>query len=496
MDQRFISKPVPANTDPIFDFWSTFEIPTFLDSLNLLTMSTPLVVVIQKQRIDERAIVISTEKVDWRELLANNSIEITKEMQPVDLKHKGSLGIIYIQLDIHPYLNKDQLLQTSVVKKQQDLENKFESESYQQFLDYAKEWYSEYKSIRASHTKRLVKIFAQTDDRSSIYTPTWSLIYPLVASKMIDSPFHAARFVSLIPFQRIEDFDSERVEIWHSIQAFMSRGWGDVEDHWVLLWNLLLGFGLETYICVGTNMEGAHTWVMTIDNKGGISSVTFWESLTGQKFKLGNPKINRFYRSIGWVFNDKLFFANIQPDDQVKNTIFDLEDATLWKSMDTVLIKALPRVPVASLMPPEIDSIEEEKALEKALKIKINGLRFSECGLKWKWDNQLEYMLSTALFNYEMERLASLTFASKEFESSIKHYVPEGHTFKAFPIQFNHFDINKMILSLFKNKVAYEIITAKGDSINHAARVKIVPYPEKVCAVWVIIAVRYQSVGE
>ena len=199
---------------------------------------------------------------------------------------------------------------------------------------------------------------------------------------MIDSPLHAARFVSLIPFQRIEDFDSERVEIWHSIQAFMGRGCGDVEDHSVLLCNLLLGFGLETYICVGTNMEGAHTWVMTIEHERGLSKVTFWESLTGQKFKLGDTRINQFYRSIGCVFNDRLFYANIQPDDQVKNVIFDLDDATLWKAMDTVFIKALPRVPVASLMPSDLDTIEEEKALEKALKTKINSLRFSECGLK------------------------------------------------------------------------------------------------------------------
>ena len=122
MDQRYTSKPVPASTDPAFDFSATFEVPAFLDPAHLLTMSTPLVVVIQRQWIDERALVISTERVDWRDLLANNSIEITKEMQPIDLKHKGSLGIIYIQLDIHPYLNKDQLLQSTVVRKQQDLE--------------------------------------------------------------------------------------------------------------------------------------------------------------------------------------------------------------------------------------------------------------------------------------------------------------------------------------------------------------------------------------
>jgi len=33
-----------------------------------------------------------------------------------------------------------------------------------------------------------------------------------------------------------------------------------------------------------------------------------------------------------------------------------------------------------------------------------------------------------------MERLANVTFSGEEFKSSIKHYVPEGHTFKAFPI--------------------------------------------------------------
>ena len=27
----------------------------------------------------------------------------------------------------------------------------------------------------------------------------------------------------------------------------------------------------------------------------------------------------------------------------------------------------------------------------------------------------------------------------------IKNYVPEGHTFKAFPIQFTHFDTERMI---------------------------------------------------
>jgi len=49
------------------------------------------------------------------------------------------------------------------------------------------------------------------------------------------------------------------------MSSFLARGCGDSEDHEdhaVLLCNLLLGFGLDTYVCVGTNGEGSHAWVM------------------------------------------------------------------------------------------------------------------------------------------------------------------------------------------------------------------------------------------
>jgi len=56
----------------------------------------------------------------------------------------------------------------------------------------------------------------------------------------------------------------------------------DGEDHAVLLCSLLLGFGLNAYVCVGTKAKGAaHTWVMTISPEG---EVTFWESLTAHRY--------------------------------------------------------------------------------------------------------------------------------------------------------------------------------------------------------------------
>ena len=73
--------------------------------------------------------------------------------------------------------------------------------------------------------------------------------------------------------------------------------------------------------------------------------------------------------------------------------------------------------------------------------------------------------------------------------------MPEGHTFKAFPIQFTHFDTERMIHHIYANKVGKEIMMVRGsDQVKHAIRVKVVTYPENISAVWVILAVRYRSV--
>ena len=69
-----------------------------------------------------------------------------------------------------------------------------------------------------------MKIFAETDDReASVYKPVCTLVQPMIADRMLDTPLHAARFVSLIPFQRLEAIGKEKVEVWHSMQSFLSR---------------------------------------------------------------------------------------------------------------------------------------------------------------------------------------------------------------------------------------------------------------------------------
>ena len=113
--------------------------------------------------------------------------------------------------------------------------------------------------------------------------------------------------------------------------------------------------------------------------------------------------------------------------------------------------------------------------------------------LQTHWDNQLSYILTSALASYEMERVGGVTFANDEFQQAVKNHVPDGHTFKAFPVQFTHFDTDRMIHHFFNNKVGKDVLLSRGDQIKHAVRVKIVPYPENIFAIWVMIAVRYKA---
>ncbi len=61
---------------------------------------------------------------------------------------------------------------------------------------------------------------------------------------------------------------------------------GGVEEHATLLCSLLLGCGLDAYVCIGTQrVESApvpvpHAWVLTISPS---AAITFWEPLTGQR---------------------------------------------------------------------------------------------------------------------------------------------------------------------------------------------------------------------
>jgi hypothetical protein len=102
-----------------------------------------------------------------------------------------------------------------------------------------------------------------------------------------------------------------------------------------------------------------------------------------------DPRVHRFYRVIGSVFNNRGFYANVQSDDRVVSTNFELEDEYMWKGMAPSQLKTLsPSTGIGYLMPSASLNVgEEEKLIESVLKDKIGAVRRNEHHIATQWDS-------------------------------------------------------------------------------------------------------------
>lgn len=270
---------------------------------------------------------------------------------------------------------------------------------------------------------------------------------------------------------------------------------GDVEDHVVLLCNLLLGFGLDAYIAAGVAINGPHLWVLTRNKiTNSKYQVTYWESLTGQRISVEDQKVFRFYKRIHSVFSDSKFYANIQIDDSVFNTSYAFEDDSLWKTIPNDKIAQLPKYTISPILDIiTMDMYKIEMDIEKELKAKVSKFR-KALELKTSWDGKLSHLISPALVNYEMERISNLTYGNEEFKSSVKSYVPEGFTFKAYPFQISDLDVDKMFGCILTNEIGKDILNTRGDMVTFAVRCKIYLYPQDIYSVWIMLSTKYRMI--
>jgi hypothetical protein len=125
------------------------------------------------------------------------------------------------------------------------------------------------------------------------------------------------------------------------------------------------------------------------------------------------------------------------------------------------------------------------------------------------------------------------SFGNDDFTDSIRRAVPEGFQFKGFPACFGHADVNEIWRSLTaltpgavvhneassasdgggggggsgrstphsresstgrrsssSGGVALDLLSSQGSEVHMALRVKAVPFPDGMCATWVMLAVK------
>ncbi|XP_004276018.1 centrosomal protein of 76 kDa isoform X1 [Orcinus orca] len=515
-NQRFRSKPVPCACEPDFHDGFLLEVhrenlgdgTRMADSTTMLSISDPVHMVLIKTDIFAETTLVASYFLEWRSVLGseNGVTNLTVELMGVGTESKVSVGILNIKLEMYPPLN--QTLSQEVVNTQLALERQKTAEKERLFLVYAKQWWREYLQIRPSHNSRLVKIFAQ--DENGINRPVCSYVKPLRAGRLLDTPRQAARFVNVLGYERAPVIGGGgKQEQWCTLLAFLCRNKGDCEDHANLLCSLLLGYGLEAFVCVGTKAKGvSHAWVMTCGTDG---TITFWESLTGHRYlhkptspdepsAAEQPKPLYPYRTIGCVFNHQMFLGNCQPSDSVESCVFDLNDESKWKPMSEEAIKSVCAPGATTSLPPfpplcasTIDASVTSNEIEMQLRLLVSEHR-KDLGLTTVWEDQLSYLLSPALASYEFERTTSISAGNEEFQDAIRRAVPDGHTFKGFPIHFVYRNARRAFATCLRSPFCEEIICCRGDQVRLAVRVRVFTYPESACAVWIMFACKYRSV--
>ena len=166
---------------------------------------------------------VGTCHLEWRQVLADG---MGRSSQAIELSGVGSeakipAGLLDLKLEILP--RSSEVLHADIVSGQMAMERQRAAEKERLFLVYSKQWWKEFLQIRASHSQRLVKIFAQDESGKSRFV--CSYVHPLRVGRLLDGPRHAARFVSLISFERAASVGSGGCcsEVWSSLHVLLSQ---------------------------------------------------------------------------------------------------------------------------------------------------------------------------------------------------------------------------------------------------------------------------------
>ncbi|KAI9193282.1 CEP76 C2 domain-containing protein [Polychytrium aggregatum] len=496
--QRLSTSLVPSTTDPRFSESWMIELPQ-ADLQSISSIGDRLHFVAIRSDGHFTRSVIGSAVVEWREVLVADKVSAFAELREVG-NSQLTAGLVELTLELFPkptqFLDRDEL--EFLIKR----EERAITDTARLFHLYAKQWWSDFLQIRSTHANRLVKIFAL--DEQGHRSPVTGYIYPIEADS-IESPRHALRFVSLIPYHKIKPVGEPNADIWQSLHTFLCAGHGDAHDHSILLCNLLLGFSLDAYVACGVGRDGTATcWVVTIDVSG---DVHIWDPLRGIRYKPNDPHP---YRNIGCLFNGETLLANIQSCDSVDRCSFNLADPSQWKmvsaeSLRSMRIAATPGFGL-SLRPCPSSWCSRQTELEIADQIKQYISEFRQdrdmCCI---WDVHLGHLLRQCLSGYELQKLYFSSGGTGQsecdlvgrgyFEAGVRRSIPDGSTFKAFPCQFNHLDPPKLFNGLLKAAAARDLIATRADKVRFGLQCKVIPYAETACSIWIMIAVKYQSVA-
>ena len=189
-----------------------------------LAIPEPIHLVVTRANDRGERDLLGTYALEWRHVLTEEKGKwsSTVELSGVGLEARISSGLLELALEVFP---KSTPLQTALLAGHLETERRQSTERERLFLVYSKQWWREFLQIRSEHGQRMVKIFAQ--DETGRSRSVCSFVRPLRAGRLLDGPRQAARFVSLIPFERVSSCVGAGrgvcADIWSSLHTLLSR---------------------------------------------------------------------------------------------------------------------------------------------------------------------------------------------------------------------------------------------------------------------------------
>ncbi|KAJ3342426.1 Centrosomal protein of 76 kDa, partial [Kappamyces sp. JEL0680] len=202
---RFATKRVLSSIEPIFNETVEFDLPS--KDVNLLVdLDCPIQIVLTESNVNGETQAVGVAQIEWRKVLHSGRIstlvELTDQLHP-----QITVGTLDIVLDFLPSdgerARRDEI--EYHIKKQEQKK----ADVHTAFYLLAKQWWSDFLQIRPSHSTRLVKIF--TNDEFGRRMPVSHFVGPLYCP-WLETPRHAARFVSLIEYAPSKRIGESRLD--------------------------------------------------------------------------------------------------------------------------------------------------------------------------------------------------------------------------------------------------------------------------------------------
>lgn len=454
----------------------------------LIEICTPLhIAVFREDHEQNTAQLVGENIIDWRKVLNTGILSVTVELCA---SNAGvPVGIVDLELAMIPKYCRNRYTEDEIERRLEEQRAGIMA-SDREFLLYTRRWWNEYQSFRPSHKKRNVKVFASTTNGRMV--PVNHFVSPL-QGEGITSPLEAARFVSLIRSTRSVEstplVEGSETSQWLSPLIFLSQRVGHPCNHANLLCSLLLGFGLEAYCCIGENAANEITIFIISHIRGSLSDVVLWNPLLGERYSINGEHA---LSTIDCMYNHKSFYANIQPSSKIMSVSFDVENEELWKPLNPLKLRIVPKFPYPSLLYKFRDSYSMERRLDIKLRNSITSHR-TVIGVQTVFDDTLSFVLSQALEKYELQKLSCQQEDLSLFQDCVKGTVGPGMTFKAIPVNVTNESEDNIMTVILSHNTGSQILDMVGEDVKFGVRSKIYAFPENVLSVWIMVAVSYSA---